>query len=513
MNKLEIFIQKEWGSDFKKIDFLDCTVGCINKKEIIELIKKFLPKSITILEPNVGRSNWLKGFFSNGFSYIDFNISFFPGLLKYDLIYGRPEIKNVGFFIKHDIYNIKEQLKDEKSVIIIDLPTCIDEEKTDYSAFTESKIKYINSSIDEFKNFLNDIDNRFKKDKIINFEVFFKSLGFKVLDYFDNEFNSEFKEYGVKSKTIILQNPGRKTTDIKFNPFVSKNKFSINDYENLLKALNENFKIITAEEFLKFNKQTRLNNFKKIFKDNRSRILIKHDIHWDLVSAIRMARLEKKLGIKSIYFTPHESTLTTYYFNKKEYLEFIQELSFLGHEVGIHCAIIELFQENNINNFDNFIKFLRANKIKINFANTHGTSSLNNPLNENPGSIKVFNSGYIFNEITSSTYLKDEYIPDHLKKYFRKLYIKDIIIRNNLQAWIDQTIFLEKSFLIPPITFTDNMKYIYCSKEKKLPEGTIYESSIFSEGLSINAKNIEDIIKSIKSYNSASFLFHPELYC
>ena len=75
-------------------------------------------------------------------------------------------------------------------------------------------------------------------------------------------------------------------------------------------------------------------------------VIIRHDIDTDCQKALKLARLEKDLGIKSTYF----ALLTSEMYNlaAKVNLDAIEEICNLGHNVGLHFDEVRYIGESEV---------------------------------------------------------------------------------------------------------------------------------------------------------------------
>ena len=93
--------------------------------------------------------------------------------------------------------------------------------------------------------------------------------------------------------------------------------FTLMAYSNYLCALKNN-----GVQFLRFDEFMKLDNKPEAF------CLIRHDVDRKPLRALKMAKLEKELGVKS-----------TYYFRTKRHTfksDIIHSIAALGHEIGYH---------------------------------------------------------------------------------------------------------------------------------------------------------------------------------
>ena len=113
-----------------------------------------------------------------------------------------------------------------------------------------------------------------------------------------------------------------------------KCNFSYNHYQSILKqALKMGFTIISFGDYPKFSKKPKI-------------ILLRHDIDYSPQRALAIAKIEKKLGLKSTYFVRVHGE---YYhpFDHQSYSA-IKMITELGHEIGLHSEARSLAQEFKI---------------------------------------------------------------------------------------------------------------------------------------------------------------------
>lgn len=95
--------------------------------------------------------------------------------------------------------------------------------------------------------------------------------------------------------------------------------FTYNAYVKLLTLLKQNFRIVP---------------FSEVSKDDGSFLILRHDVDASLEVALKMARLEKSLGIKSTYFVLFSHKF--YNLLEKDSLTMLKEISECDHEIGLH---------------------------------------------------------------------------------------------------------------------------------------------------------------------------------
>jgi len=113
---------------------------------------------------------------------------------------------------------------------------------------------------------------------------------------------------------------------------------------------------------------------------------IKHDIHGDVSISLRIAKLEKDMGIKATYFCLHQHPLMQSIYDKPETWEMLRDIQLLGHEVALHVdpfILIQQYGNVNVGVTRELVKFY-SEHIAIRGANCHGNTSFSKSLNFNP---------------------------------------------------------------------------------------------------------------------------------
>lgn len=108
-------------------------------------------------------------------------------------------------------------------------------------------------------------------------------------------------------------------------------KFFLEDYVQLINSFkNSGYKFIFfGEENL----------------DNSKEVILRHDVDFSLLKALKMAKIENDLGVKSTYFI----LIGTEFYNPFLYenRKIIKEILQLGHSIGVHFDVANY--ENNAN--------------------------------------------------------------------------------------------------------------------------------------------------------------------
>lgn len=103
------------------------------------------------------------------------------------------------------------------------------------------------------------------------------------------------------------------------------------------------------------------NNYKFIFfgensKEDRKELILRHDVDLSLEAALKMAKLETELNIKSTYFI----LLGTSFYNPMlaHDKSIIRHISELGHDIGLHFDISNYLNKNDADLVGNIKKEL-----------------------------------------------------------------------------------------------------------------------------------------------------------
>lgn len=95
--------------------------------------------------------------------------------------------------------------------------------------------------------------------------------------------------------------------------------FTLESYVQLLKYLKQKYKIVPVC---------------KLSRKDTPHLILRHDIDYSLPASLKMAQIEKDLNIKSTYFVMLSSGL--YNLLSENNIDIIQQISKLGHEIGLH---------------------------------------------------------------------------------------------------------------------------------------------------------------------------------
>jgi len=90
--------------------------------------------------------------------------------------------------------------------------------------------------------------------------------------------------------------------------------FTLDKYRTLLQFLKDNYEIYTVERYI-------------VEKPSNNFVILRHDVDRSSKNALRMAELEKKIGVRSTYYFRYPYTFKP---------GVIKRINELGHEVGYH---------------------------------------------------------------------------------------------------------------------------------------------------------------------------------
>jgi len=100
--------------------------------------------------------------------------------------------------------------------------------------------------------------------------------------------------------------------------------FTLNKYKDLLQFLRDNYEICTVEEYLSKRPN---NNF----------VILRHDVDRSPKNALKMAEVERELGVRSTYYFRYPYTFKP---------DIIKRINKLGHEVGYHYETLSKAKGN-----------------------------------------------------------------------------------------------------------------------------------------------------------------------
>jgi hypothetical protein len=111
-------------------------------------------------------------------------------------------------------------------------------------------------------------------------------------------------------------------------------------------------------------------------RSEKSHHHLRHDIHHDLQTALRMARVEREISLPASFFIMHSHGLSERYVELPETIEVLLEIQSLGHEIGIHVDVLDLTVKGPglVPGLRGFVERLRAAGLRLNLANTHGNT-------------------------------------------------------------------------------------------------------------------------------------------
>lgn len=119
-----------------------------------------------------------------------------------------------------------------------------------------------------------------------------------------------------------------------------REKFTYDWYKDFLRGLGETYRLTTLREGKSI-----------VDKSDEPLLILRHDIDVDLEAAVRMASLEKELGIRSTYF--FMVTCPLYNVFSSRGAEQVRQILAAGHHFGLHfdCAAYQDISPDNLNDY------------------------------------------------------------------------------------------------------------------------------------------------------------------
>ncbi len=133
----------------------------------------------------------------------------------------------------------------------------------------------------------------------------------------------------------------------------------------------------------------------------RKRLGVRHDIDSDLETALKIAKIEYKLGVSSTYYVLHTAQ---YYWSdymvkrSNRCINTLRQIQELGHEIGLHNDALGVLVETGITpreTLEKELTFLRNNSLRITGTASHGSYHQYNASN-----YEVFKGLSIKNRVT-----------------------------------------------------------------------------------------------------------------
>jgi len=114
--------------------------------------------------------------------------------------------------------------------------------------------------------------------------------------------------------------------------------------------------------------------------------VLKHDLHHDLDSAVRMAEGEQRLGIVASYFMMHRHPVNEGYFDRPATWRELRRIQAMGHEIGLHVdgfLLIETYGDLAAAIVAEMRRFSNEGAV-VRGGNTHGNTKYYQSLNFEP---------------------------------------------------------------------------------------------------------------------------------
>lgn len=189
--------------------------------------------------------------------------------------------------------------------------------------------------------------------------------------------------------------------------------FTLDNYRRLIKlALDKGFRFISYTED---------------FVGDRKDILWRHDVEFEPDVALKMAKIEYDLGVKSTYFFQMHSQYYNIFDN--HYTNVLNQIRELGHYIGLHfdSHYYGIKDESELNKFISVDReyFEKVLNIKINTFSFHNTTPFTQSCLE-------YKYGELINVYSSHFKEKFSYCGDSLG-YWRFDRLEDVLNDNNVK--------------------------------------------------------------------------------
>jgi hypothetical protein len=173
----------------------------------------------------------------------------------------------------------------------------------------------------------------------------------------------------------------------------------------------------TYDAYIKFlallKKSFRIIPFCEVSRETDSFLILRHDVDASLEKALKMAKLENSLGIRSTYFVLFSHKF--YNLLEKDSLTILREISELDHEIGLHYDVgtYESYGRDLMETLENEIELLECllNR-KVLSITCHNVSIMTgkDPFRDIAGYINAYNPELCENFVSDSCrawFLKD----------------------------------------------------------------------------------------------------------
>ena len=200
-------------------------------------------------------------------------------------------------------------------------------------------------------------------------------------------------------------------------------------------------------------------------------IHLRHDIDNDLDKALKLAKLEKQLGVKSTYFV----LLSTQFYNiaAKECRNKVLKIKSLGHDIGLH------FDEMNYDDCNIEDNIILESKIMSSILGLQiGCVSMHRPSKETLDA-DYHLRGMLINSYGSKFFNDYKYVSDSRRRW-----------REDVKTIIEANRFNKLHILTHAFWYNDNEKTIRQELEEYINIGNIHRYNIMKD----NITDLESIL-------------------
>lgn len=228
---------------------------------------------------------------------------------------------------------------------------------------------------------------------------------------------------------------------------------------------------------------------------------LKHDIHANLNSTIRLARGEARIGVRATYFIMPPHAISAKYIDLPRTVDMLLEIQSLGHSIAVHVDLIESVSAGPQGFYDllaPFLDRLRSAGIDIRWGNTHGNSLVRTATG--------FNGQMVFRE----RYMEPREPNETFRKFGGRVSLKDASARLGLDGWFDTRVYFQGEALPRDhYLLSDNFRNLALYDMARDPTSTILEAE--TQQWQTSGDEIDRVI-DLASSATCIYLMHPQLY-
>ena len=227
------------------------------------------------------------------------------------------------------------------------------------------------------------------------------------------------------------------------------------------------------------------------------RSIIKHDAHHDLDSCVLAAKVEADLGITSTFLFMGEHELAAYH-GTQQFWRAVENISALGHEVGLHLDFHELILKYGCANLGIEAlcnEFLKNAGVVVKSANLHGNTRLRLQYGSPKALIRARNHDV---KPLRHKYPVAGQVFDH---FVMKYSLQDFSDKFGIDYWLDPIIYHRGSVVPVRVFGSDNSGDIKIVKRK---------DRVIRISFAELDNKLDSQISEMLASSASQFLIHPQ---